>query len=175
METNIGKVEQKIEILPPSIVHEVLCTSLYAGGGLDRLFAKPSDPFLIRNQARFVPAENNVMLRALAHNEHGDKVLGVRKITRRQFGITVDGEQIITQEATPAVVNKWISWANKRPCSLMAADEARKTPYGGGTVLQYVTGSDDRIPEMVLRAGDGNFYPATSRDIIVETRVNAPW
>lgn len=110
---------------------------------------------------------------AIVHESPREKVLGIRETTRRQFRINVNGEQITTQEATPTIVNKWISWADTSCVQLITAGKAKEYQYAGKTALEWAT-VNGKVPEMVVRANNGYFYPATSNDIIVNVKENTP-
>lgn len=171
METSRG-AEQRVEILAPSINREVLYVSTVPGRSV--LLVKPFDPSLVGLQAQFGRGEDNVAAMAVVHENLREKVLGIRETTRRQFRITVDGEQIITQEATPTVVNKWISWASTSPHEqLITAGEAQEYQYAGKTALEWATVNGE-VPEMVVKANNGYFYPATLNDVIVKVKEKAP-
>ncbi len=156
--------EEPIKEVEPEIVREVLVRKGHA------LIAKSFDPFVVRNQEQFGPDKDDAPSMALAHEDFGEQALGVRVTTRRQFQLTVGREMISAQETLPKIVTSWISWSNF-PSRMLTPDEARKTPHGGRTALDWAT-HGGVVPEMVVQAG-GYYYPASRNDRIVNTPLKA--
>lgn len=171
MEKNeLGKPEQRVEVLEPSVVREILFVEDDHSG----LKTKPFDSILVEHQIRSGRGIDDPVQMVLMHDNFGEKELGIRETTKQQYSITIDKKQIVTEEKKPSVKNIWISWANKF-CKLLTIDEARETQYGGKSALEWATTDGGKVPEMVIRASNGYFYPATSKDEVVTANKNARW
>src|SRR3990167_1742619 len=127
------------------------------------------DDWVVRNQARFGRDTDDYVAMVTAHQNTNivldAKVLGIREEVRKRCIATVDGQETEFVEATPFVRNIWVGEHVK----LLTPEEAAKTPYSGQTALYWAT-VNKIVPEMVVRANNGYFYPATKNDIVMSDK-----
>lgn len=161
--------KERVVVLAPLVVREVLFVERRSG-----LKTKPLDPFKVKNQAQFGRGEDDAAAMAQVHAGFGEFPLGMRTTTIRNYRITTpDGESVEVQESKPSVKNEWISWAEKQ-VTLLTKGEAKNISHSGRTGLEWAS-NGKTVPDRVVRASNGFFYPATSHDIVVKSDSYAPW
>lgn len=119
---------------------------------------------VVANQAMFGRNEDDHLAMVRAHSNVGiaDYVLGVHEEVRRRLTVILDNEEIEFMEANPFVRNIWVGDYVK----LYTPEVADTMEYAGRTALKWAT-VNGRVPEMVVKAVNGYFYPATRNDITI--------
>ena len=122
---------------------------------------------LVENQARFGRGTDDYVSMVKMHKNFnnsldGANILGVREEVGKKCAVSIDGEEIEFVEAKPLVKNIWVG----EHVRLLTPEEAAKWEYSGSTALEWAT-IEGVVPERVVRANNGYFYPATKNDIVM--------
>lgn len=157
-ELNIGVAIE----LPPRVDRKLLGTK-----GRSGLLLHDMDEWRVRNQAQFGRDTSDYVSMVLAHRGMSglDDILGIQEETRRMFQVKMGREQLEVMEALPFIRNIWVGEHVK----LLTPEQAAEYPHGGQTALRWAT-INGQVPEMVARASNGYFYPATRDDIALSDR-----
>lgn len=150
---------ESVRKLPDAISRQLLVIK-----GRSGLQLQEFDKGLVKNQADFGKGTDNyvAMAEVHQHNVGGDDVLGVHEEVRKSRMVTVDGVETVFVEAAPMVKNIWVG----KHVKLLTPTEAAEYPYAGQTALKWAT-VNGQSPEMVVKASNGYFYPATKNDIVM--------
>jgi hypothetical protein len=155
---------EDFELLTPEIKRQLIVVKPRMGPLLVDF-----NPIVVENQAEFGRDTSDYETMVVAHGNCiteeisiEDKILGVREETRKAANILIDGRETKFVEAEPSVRNIWVG----RHVKLYTPEDAAKYDYGGQTALRWATRSGV-VPEMVVKASNGYFYPATKNDIVV--------
>ncbi len=155
---------ESLRKLPDSITRQLLIVKGRSGLQLQNF-----DNFVVRNQAQFGRGTDDYVSMVKIHQNSGElidaKVLGVREEVRKRRMAIEDGIEIEFVEANPSVRNIWVG----EHARLLTPDEASKTDYAGQTALKWAT-VNRVLPEMVAKASDGYFYPATKNDVVMSPK-----
>lgn len=89
--------------------------------------------------------------------------LGIQEMTWRRIRAFLDGTNFSLVEETPSVRNIWVGEDTK----LYTPEEAKQIPHKRQTALISASRWQSTPPEMVVRAKNGEFYPATINDIVI--------
>lgn len=91
-------------------------------------------------------------------------VLGVHEEMRKVCTIVVEGTEMEMVALNPTARTIWVGIHVK----LMTPEEAEKISRAGknGLILATFNGV---VPEMVVQADNGSFYPATKNDIVMSS------
>ena len=152
---------ESVRKLPDAISRQLLIVK-----GRSGLLTEDLNDDLVENQARFGKGTDDYLAMAEAHqlNAGGD-VLGIHEEVRRRRIVTVGGVETEFIEADPKVKNIWVG----KYVKLLTPEEAAETPYAGQTALKWAT-INGKSPEMVVKANNGYFYPATKNDIAISSK-----
>lgn len=150
------------KMLPDTIRRQLIVVR-----GRSGLLLEDFRDWVVRNQAQFGKGNDDYASMVKAHentnnSSDGAKILGVHEEVRRTCRILIDGKQTEFVEANPSVRNVWVG----KYVKLLNADGAANTEYAGSTALKWAT-NNGIVPEMVVRASNGYFYPATKKDIVI--------
>ena len=163
MENREGdSVKEPVRQLPDAISRQLLVIK-----GRSGIQLKPLDEYLVRNQAQFGKGTDDYLAMVEVHqrNIDADHLLGIHEEIRKRYMITVDGVETEFLEAQPTVKNVWVGQYVK----LLTPEEAATTEYAGSTALKWAT-INGKPPEMVVKANNGFFYPATRSDIVIPSK-----
>lgn len=95
-----------------------------------------------------------------------DKVLGIKEeVRKRRMVIGEDGTETEFIEANSKVRNVWVG----QYVELMTPKKAANTPFSGQNALYWAT-VNKVVPEMVVKASNGYFYPATKNDVVMHPK-----
>jgi ribosomal protein L19 len=165
-ETEGSVARESLRKLPDSITRQLLIVKGRSGLQLQNF-----DNFLVRNQAQFGRGTDDYVSMVKIHQNSGElidaKVLGVREEVRKRRMVIEDGVETEFAEAKPRIRNIWVGEYAK----LITPDEAAKTEYDGQTALKWAT-INGILPEMVAKASNGYFYPATKNDVVMSPKKN---
>jgi len=98
---------------------------------------------------------------------NGMLYLGIHEVTWRRVRAFIDNTNFSLIEETPSVRNIWVGENAK----LYTPQEAEQIPHKRQTALAAASRWTEATPEMVARAINGEFYPATKNDIVVKKPV----
>lgn len=162
-----GRVEARVDqqeavrLLPDQVTRQLILVRGRSGP-----LTQDLDDGVVRNQAKFERGTDDYVAMVTAHQNTNigldAKVLGIREEVRKRCIVAVDGQETEFVEATPFVRNIWVGEHVK----LLTPEEAAKTPYSGQTALYWAMGQGG-VPEMIVRADNGYYYPATKDDIVM--------
>lgn len=162
--TELGETTSQTEVAKP--LADQVTRQLILIKGRSGLLIQDMDAWVVKNQAQFGRGTDNYEGMVQAHQNTNvgleAKVLGIHEEVRKRRTISVGGQETEFVEATPQVKNVWVGQYVK----LMTPEEAAKTPFGGQNALSWAT-VNKVSPEMVVKASNGYFYPATKNDIVV--------
>lgn len=137
--------------------------------GRSGLLIQDMEAWVVDNQAKFGRGIEDYEGMVHAHQNTNvgleAKVLGIHEEVRKRRTISVGGQETEFVEATPQVKNVWVGQYVK----LMTPEEAAKTPFGGQNALSWAT-VNKVTPEMVVKANNGYFYPATKNDVVISSK-----
>lgn len=158
-ETNeVLQGQERVRILPDAINRRLLVVKDRSGLQLQDL-----DETLVGNQAHFGRGTDDYVSMVEVHETNRlTRVLGVREEVRKVRMVIVDGVETEFLERSPKVRNIWVGDYVK----LFTPNEAAKIPYAGQTALKWAI-INGISPEMVVKANNGLFYPATKNDIVM--------
>jgi len=135
---------------------------VFISGRHGSLQFKPFDPAIVANQSGLGRPESDLESMFKAHDRMsslGEQVLGIREEVRRRFILVVDSLAQDVVSRIPDVKTTWFGEYAK----LMTTDEARMVSFAGRTAFDWAkSGKTD--PEMVVKARNGYFYPASVKD-----------
>lgn len=158
-------MQNSITRLPDEITRELVFIK-----GRSGLLYEPFNPGLVANQARFDKPESNLeaMFQVHARNASADKrILGIREMVKECFDIIFDGQSRTVVSKDPQTKTTWFGSGVR----IISPEEAAQIPYAGRTALNW---AKDLIligtPEMVVKANNGFFYPASRKDIAVDLK-----
>lgn len=160
-----GETSSSVEgarLLPDSVTRQLIVVR-----GRSWLLYEDFDDLLVENQAKFGKGTDNYV--AMVHGGKigsGEYILGIHEETSKRCIVMIDGIETEFVEANPQARNIWVGEYAK----LLTPEEAQKTPYGGRTALDWATWGG-KTPEMVVRASNGYFYPATSNDEVISAKI----
>lgn len=155
--------EGTINQLPDEVSRSLVYVS-----GRSGIQLKPFDPGIVANQAHFGCPESDLTAMFIAHNVAaiGETILGIREETKRRYDLVfADGETEAVLSKDSEVATTWFGENVK----IMARDEAGKTEYAGQTALKWAT-VGEVVPDAVVRARNGYFYPASPNDKAVSVK-----
>ncbi|MCL5434823.1 MAG: hypothetical protein M1405_00340 [Patescibacteria group bacterium] len=155
---------ESVEVLPPEIKRELLVVR-----GRSGLLIEPLDESLVANQGQFGKDTGDYASMVIVHQNNSmpgstgtERFLGIHEEIRRKVRVAIDGKSTDFLEAVPESRNIWVGDYVK----LFTPEEAAKMEYAGRKALDWAQ-SGGKAPEMVAKASDGYFYPATGKDIVV--------
>lgn len=155
---------ESLRKLPDSITRQLLIVKGRSGLQLQNF-----DDWLVRNQAQFGKGTDDYVSMVQVHQNSGSlidtKILGVKEEVKKRRMAIEDGIETEFVERTPRVRNIWVGEYAK----LFTPDEAAKTAFAGKTALNWAT-INGVVPEMVAKASDGFFYPATRNDVVMSPK-----
>lgn len=137
--------------------------------GRSGLLFEDFDNWLVENQAKFGKGTDDYVAMVQVHDSSkmgpGEKVLGIHEEVSKRCTVVIDGKETEFVEANPQIRNIWVGeYAN-----LLTPEEAANTPYSGRTALDWAT-QGGKTPEMIIRANNGYFYPATKNDVVMSDK-----
>lgn len=92
-----------------------------------------------------------------------DQILGIHEELRRRCIVFIDEEEVEFAEIKPFMTrNIWVGKFTR----LYTAEAAANIDHAGSTALICAT-VNNKVPEMVARASNSYFYPATINDITI--------
>lgn len=161
--SEIPAKEETARVLPDGVKRQLITVK-----GRSGLLLQDLENWVVENQAQFGRGEDDYVAMVEAHQNTNmgihSKILGVREEVRKRRQLLVDGVETEFVEATPEVKNVWVGPYVK----LLTPEEAAKTDYAGQTALKWAT-INKVEPEMVVKANDAFFYPATRNDVVITT------
>lgn len=160
VEARVDK-QEAVRLLPDQVTRQLILIRGRSGP-----LTQDFDDWVVRNQARVGRDTDDYVAMVIAHQNTNigldAKVLGIHEEVRKRCMVTVDGQETEFIEAVPLVRNIWVGEHVK----LLTPEEAAKTSYSGQTALYWAMGQGG-VPEMIVRADNGYYYPATKNDIVM--------
>ncbi len=159
-----GYISEPLRKLPDSITRSLLITT-----GRNGLQQRGFDGWIAQNQTPFRPEADDYYLAMVAAHQGSmviptdARILGIREEVTRRCMVIEDGTETEFVEASPIARNIWVGDKHVR---LLTPDEAAKIDYSSQTALKWAT-INGVVPEMVVKANNGYFYPATKNDIVI--------
>jgi hypothetical protein len=159
-----GNLKQEgARFLPDKTVRKLLIS-----GGRGGIRVEDLNKIVLDNQARFGYSPDDYVGIVQAHQNVVtlSNILGIQEEVRKSCMVSVDGKDMVFIEETPKVRNIWVGKYTR----LLTPAEAEETNHSGRTALAWAT-RNGVVPEMVAKARDGFFYPATANDIAIQAEI----
>ncbi|MBI2420597.1 MAG: hypothetical protein HYV38_00745 [Candidatus Levybacteria bacterium] len=165
-------VEEGTSTEPVKRLPDRVFRGLVVADGRRPMFIRGLDDDLVANQRLLGRDTDNYAAMVSVHQRNSlppgqsgnERYLGIHEEVTRRFELAVNGETIEVQETEPFSRIIWVG-DNVR---IISATEAAEIPHAGKTALYWaMMNNEQRIPESVVRASDGYYYPAHPEDITV--------
>lgn len=152
-----------IEELSPTTTQDLIVYNNRTGLRVEN----PDDRILRKcggNVSNIIQQHQNNTLANIRPEE--DCILGITETSRRTFIINVNGEMINVISATPLVRNIWVG-ENVR---LLTLEETKIYSFAR-EVIESFAKKNGKLPEMIVCARNGRFYPASSSDEVIKEKI----